>query len=427
MKKREYLYYPYSRCLDERQLKKAVLLFDKIVFLDSQPQFMRQALLYEEYPEYAEQTEQTYHFLEQNNVIKIINPKLLVDKFDLLITMNTSRDLRDRNFCSAAIKHSTEIWNMLYERLPPTFIERFYPGAGTFAEAISLQNLIRASGNSDILLNDSKTQYNFLYKRFSKLKEAQQWDLFDARYKYVIGGNPFVTLKTYQIPFLQASSLRINEALVICEEYGYIPFTDSPIHNKLLNIKLKNTLKVISSNIQIRENLEFDLPYELPKEHLALKIVDELLPNEALDTIEFAELLEYKSQNKVLLNRFHERISELSATITDNYYDENYYRNLQKVIDKEVIPEISDITCKLRKSYEENFGKILLQSAGAVVPTLTASIVGGLSFSNVLAACALAEMGYLTAIGAENIVNIISSLKNKRSNSYSYLLNLLDS
>ena len=65
MKNREYLYYPYSRCLDEKQLKKALLLFDKVVFLDSQPQFMRQALLYEEHPEYAEGIEQTYYFLEQ--------------------------------------------------------------------------------------------------------------------------------------------------------------------------------------------------------------------------------------------------------------------------------------------------------------------------------------------------------------------------
>ena len=92
-----------------------------------------------------------------------------------------------------------------------------------------------------------------------------------------------------------------------------------------------------------------------------------------------------------------------------------------------MIPEITDIKNKLRRSYEENFGKLLLQSAGVIVPTLSASIVGGLSFSSVLAACALAEMGYLTAIGADKIINIVSSLKDKHNNSYSYLLNLLDS
>ena len=427
MKKREYLYYPYSRCLDEKHLKKALLLFDKIVFLDSQPQFIRQALLYEEHPEYAERIEQTYFFLEQNDVIRIINPKSVVDKFDLLITTNTSQDLRDRSFCNAAIKHSTEVWDMLYERLPSTFIEFFYPGSGTFAEAVSLQNVIKASSNREFLLDNSKKTFDFFYGRFDNLTENEQWDLFDQRYKYVIGGNPFITLKSYNIPFLQASSLRINEALVVCEEYGYIPFTDSSIHNQLLNIKLKNTLQLIKSNMQIRENIEFDLPYELPKEHMALKIIDEVLPDEALDNIEFAELLEYKNNNKELFDRFYAHISELSASISDNCYDENYYRNLQRVIDKKVIPEITDIKNKLRRSYEENFGKLLLQSAGVIVPTLSASIVGGLSFSSVLAACALAEMGYLTAIGADKIINIVSSLKDKHNNSYSYLLNLLDS
>lgn len=423
MKERKYLYYPYSRCVDERHLKKALLLFDKIVFLDSQPQFMRQALLYEEHPEYAERIEQTYYFLEQNDFAEIIDPKSIVEKFDLMITMNTSQDLRDRNFCSAAIKHSTEVWDMLYERLPSTFVQRFYPGAGTFAEAVSLQNAIRALGDSNFLFNSN----TFWSRRFSGLSEDQQWQLFDDRYKYVIGGNPYIMLKTYQIPFLQASSLRINEALAVCEEYGYVPFTDSAIHNQLLNIKLKNARNLINSNIQIRETIKFDLEYELPKSHLAIKIIDELFPDEALDNIEYAELLEYKIQNKSLLDKFHERISELSAMISDNCYGENYYRSLQRVIDKEIIPEISDIKNKMRKSYEENFGKLMLQSAGVIVPTLSVSILGGLSFSSVLAACACAEMGYLTASGADKIVNIISALKDKNNNSYSYLLNLLDS
>ena len=90
------------------------------------------------------------------------------------------------------------------------------------------------------------------------------------------------------------------------------------------------------------------------------------------------------------------------------------------------MPEISDIKLKLRKSYEENFGKIALQSIGVLVPTLSASLVGGLSFTNVLATCALAEMGYLTAVGADKVINAILALKNKKNNSYAYLLNLRD-
>ena len=358
MKNNEYLYYPYSRCIDNTHLKKSLLLFDKVIFLDTQPQFMRNALMYQENKDYAEKIEETYNYLSDIDAIKIINPQPIINKYDLFITMNVTCDLRDTNYCDLAIKHSTDIWDILYDRLPPSFIEAFYPGAGTFWEAISIQNLLRAYSNLNLMSNTERSiiANNFMLGRFSNLTNSELWELFNKRYKYVIGGNPHIKLETYEVPFLQASSLRINEALLVCYENGYIPFTDSVIHSKLLNVKLENTLLKINTDKNIRDRIMPDLQYKLPKEHLSLKIIDELLPNECFQNLSFSELINYKSENIKLLDRFNSKIAEISACIERVGYDDDYIRNLQKIIDKEVVPEIKEIKDELEKSYEKNFG-----------------------------------------------------------------------
>lgn len=415
------LYYPYSRCVDELNLKKALLLFDELVFLDSQPQFARNAMMREEEKFNVDKVEELYLKLSENKAVKIINPQSIIKQYDLLITSNVTYDIRDDDYCKTAIDYSADVWDILFERLPPSFIEAFYPGAGTFSEAISLQNIIKSKGDTKKLPNWIKQFATF---RFPSGDEKQAWEIFKNRYKYVIGGNPHIRLKTYEIPFLQASSLRINEALLICATNEYIPFTDSRIHSDLLNLKLNNTISKIKSDSSFKKKVLPDIEYEIPKEQLSLKIVDELLPSDVLNKLTFSELLTYKSENIKLLERFRAKVSELTVSIENVGYDDKYYRNLQKLVDKEVIPEVTEIKDELIKSYEKSFGRIIVNSIVTMIPTLSVSVIGGLSFSGLLAACAAAEAGYLSTSCKDDLLEIVSANKNKKRNDYSYLLNL---
>jgi hypothetical protein len=415
------LYYPYSRCVDETNLKKALLLFDELVFLDSQPQFARNAMMREEEKFNADKVEELYLKLSESGAIKILNPQSVTKQFDLLITSNVTYDIRDDEYCKTAIDYSADVWDILYERLPPSFIEAFYPGAGTFSEAISLQNIIKSKGDTEKLPD---WIMKFAKFRFPNGNEAQAWEAFKNRYKYVIGGNPHVRLEAYEVPFLQASSLRINEALLMCATNEYIPYTDSKIHNNLLNLKLNNTISKIKSDKSFKKKVLPDIEYEIPKEQLSLKIIDELIPSDNLSKLTFSELLTYKSENIKLLERFRTKVSELSTSIESVGYDDKYYRNLQKLFDKEVKPEVTKIKDELVKSYEKSFGKIIVNSIVAIIPTLSVSIIGGLNFSSILAACAAAEAGYLTTSGKDSLLEIISAVRNNKRNDYSYLLNL---
>ena len=205
---------------------------------------------------------------------------------------------------------------------------------------------------------------------------------------------------------------------------GYIPVTDSQIHKNLLNLKLNRTLKVLKENKIIKNELIPDLQYELPKEQLAIALFDEIVPNEELSKRTISEIVEYKKENLKSYERLQIKLGELASEIDNVGYDDNYYREIKKIIDKDVKPELLSIRDELSNSYEKSFGRLTIRSAGVVIPALTLSIIGGLGFGGVLGACALAELGYLSTKGTNDLIDVITTFKGKKRNNYSYLLGI---
>ena len=416
----KYLYYPYSRCLNEVQLKKAVLAFDSIVFLDNQPIFMRNADITKNHTENEQLLAQAYYYLQNEGIVTIYNPTEIVKKKDLLITCNTTKDLKNREYCDLAIHYSTETWNYSATRIPKSFIEAFYPGTGTYYESRLLQQILACDGNRSTarLTFDGHWMNRFP----EELSLEELWSIFDERYKYVIGGNPIIHLAYYNLPFLQASSLRINEALLVCLEEGYIPFTDSTVHQQLLNKKVTAVYEELRTNNKIRELL--DIPYEIPKTMISLEVIEQILSDDEISQMEFLDIIEYKKDNKELFERYKNKINELAATINNIDNPIKLQRDIQRIIDKDVIPELNDIRRKLRLSYKSNIGKIVLQSSGVLVPTIAMLTTGGVGYSTILKACALAELGYLTSTGADRLIDLAKAKNESSTNDFQYILNL---
>ena len=437
----ECLYYPYSRCLDTNHLKKTLLLFDKLYFLDTEPNAVRYELIRKYQHGFSldelKQKEliSTYAYLQEKKLIEIIDPTNIIENYDALLTSNINSDLNSDDFCKTAICHSTNTWKIMSSRMPKSIRNSFYPGGMSFDEALLLQDVIRSWNNNSSISENSIRFYEWL-KRWGagnryldRIRDAAEdvekaEQIFMKEYSHVIGGNPCMKQEAYEVPFLQASSIRINEALIVCLERGLTPITDSRIHDKLLNIKVQNAFDKIENNVALFKEHDFDLPYAIPKKDLAVKIIDELLPDECLEKMSFADIVNYKLENRELFERFTIKISQLIAAIDETEFDSNYYRTIQRIIDKEVIPELESIKNDMRKSFEKDFGKIILQSAGIIMPVLYASIKGGLTVNQILAACALGELTYLSAAGAETLMDNISNIKNRKSNAFSYLLGL---
>ena len=416
------LYYPYSRSINLNTLKKAVLLFDEVDFVDSQPWFIRSELLDEVIPNVSSHIvsslRSNYLLLQKAGVAKIIDPAKTIREYDSLVTANVVNDLRSRQFCESAIRHDVTVWDVLTERIPKSFLRKFYPGVGTFSEAISLQGLIKENGQADKLPSSMR---EFAKLRWKGVDEKEAWRIFNrSNYEFVIGGNPHAKLEVYQIPFLQASSLRLNEALLLCAMTGNVPLTDSPVHDRLMRTKVGRSLKSLE-NPNLRKQLEIELPLRLPQHHLALEVLDNLISERDFDKRSISEILDYRSDNQAELRKFREKIGELAAEIDLITPGPEYYLRLRRIINSKVIPEISKMRDEVRASYEKTFGGILKQSAKVMVPSLIITVFAGLSFWQMIGICGAAEASMFSVKGLDDVIDLWNAHKGSQKSAFSYL------
>ncbi|MGB8099156.1 MAG: hypothetical protein WCF17_18500, partial [Terracidiphilus sp.] len=366
------VYYPYSRSLVSSTLKKAALLFDTLYLLDSEPWFVRTAINRTEQRGVSvgadiDQLESDYHLLRSEGFIRIFDAASIVREHDQLLTANVMSDISDDSFCRTAIANSVETWNILRDRIPPTLLEALSPGAGSFGEAISLQALINANNELDSIVDEHVRGFaRWRWGGYAEGSYPAIETFLKSHYRYVIGGNPHIELPSYEFPFLQASSLRINECLVAAALNDCIPYTDSTIHDSLLRLKVDHALEAIDTQPDLRRKLSIDLPIKFPRQSLAVQILDRLIPDDALRRRSVAELLTYRARNEKLLTRFHSYLEMLSVEVGDVAPGYEYDRRVQKVISSKVLPDLGRARDDLLASYEDAFGGIAISSGVGV-------------------------------------------------------------
>jgi hypothetical protein len=417
------LYYPYSRAISTTTLKKAVLLFDEIAFLDSQPWFVRRELLQDTEKPTDPGIEDEYNFLESENLVKIVNPESLIAKFDRLLTAAVINDIRDEELCKIGVNYSVAVWDVLRERIPPSFLDAFYPGAGTFSEAISLQAIVNAGGSIE---NISSEYRRFAEFRWKNRPVEELWPVFLDRYRWVVGGNPHIELEAYQIPFLQASSLRINEALLVAASDQFIPVTDSAVHDRMLRQKVERSIHSLIEDPELREKLQVQISCQLPYEHLMVAVLDRLIPDHELEKRTIKELVEYRRANGDKLQQMRLAVGSLAAELKEISPSPSYLSTVKNLVESKVISEITRAREEMVKEYEGAFGKLFLQCAQVTLPVLVATLFGGLSTWEIFGACALAESTFLATNGSQHVLDLWRANRVAGRNSYSYLTGLSD-
>jgi hypothetical protein len=414
------LYFPYSRPLDVSTLKKSVLIFDELAFLDHLPWFVRQAII-ETKGDAHESVTQALEYLVDEEFVKIVDPRPQLEKFDLLLTLNVASDMKDEEYLRTSIGDDVTVWNMLRDRLPSTFLEFFVPGVGRFSESISLQALINARGKIEAI--SDKSNREFAEFRWSGISSDKALAILADRFARVIGGNPHMELDSYMVPSLQASSLRLAEALLHCSESGRIPFTDSEIHKRLLAFKAARAGRMLQDS----DALPLDIPFEgnvsdVQLRNLEISLLDTLLPAQELERRTVKELLEYRRSHGEALERMRVSLAQVADSMQEELGSSP--TETEKLFRSKILPEIQKARDDFLEEYEKNLGYITAKSAMVVGSALTASLLGGLNTWQVLGACAAAEAAYLTAKGNELLVDNWRSIRRRKRSAYAYFTEL---
>lgn len=430
MKKIGCVYYPYSRPKKFSTLKKAALLFDKVSFLDGQPTFIRKEVAIIEANNHQEDQREVdivysaIEKLEEEGIAQTLDAAVVAESLGEYLTENVVYDVSDNEFCKMAMEEDVSTWRIQGSRLPKGFVGAFYPGAGRFSEAISLQSLIKSKGNLD---NVNESIKSFAEFRWKNLPKDRHIEVFLSSFRYVIGGNPHakhIELEAYQVPHLQAASLRINEALLVSAAQGLVPFTDSTHHDRLLRRKVARTLGDASTDGTLKKVIDGLESQKDLEAHLTLFLVDKVVSPERLAEMSIDEILRYRNKFEKARSRLRERVEEIAYSLREHVYSEKLPDQLDRIINEKVHPVLLSAREEMQSNFEEAVGKVSAHTIAAMLSFLAATHFNGMDAWQILAAGAAAGGALISTKGVDDLLELWKSNRKVQRHGFSYLTSL---
>ncbi len=202
----------------------------------------------------------------------------------------------------------------------------------------------------------------------------------------VVKGGGFVTRppayqKDFAIPSICAE--RLNSTLFFAEREKLFPVSTGQMYIDLLNVKLKR----IAENEKVQSGLAANATRKLHKvSMLSWEVVTESVPYESINRKTPKDILLYKSACAELKDRFHSHLLSLEASINSEPWEKPFANELDRLVKKELLPEIQRVKDQKSVIWEKLFGESLKSIASWKVlpPLLGLHLVPGLSSGEIL-------------------------------------------
>jgi len=430
------LYFPYSRCIDENTIKRAILMFDELIFIDPTYPDERNSLLSDGYGnppftvEYWKKVRDSYGMLIEEGIVKLHDPGPAIRSHEDLLGAAFKADLDDSEIWRICTKPGLpNTWSMLRSKVPaPAFDflnpqapfrigygtraarEFFYPASGPEREA--------PEAARDLFIeSDEEPEPGWLQYLFHDEKAERLEQTLDPDRRREILEDPEDKGYVCMFPFTHGSVLAVNTALLVADLEGLIPFTDSQLHHDLLNARFRRVRGHAESLSD-----EVGLPSLHPEKlrRITMTLLDALVPTECLEKISILEAVQYRQEAREAYGRFRTHIARMASEITSEVWDEGFEKELKQVVQGSILPEARKAKQMAVEIYEGLFGRLAKHVTTALTPTLVASIFSGISWQGMLL------VGSAAVLGAALPDLAAASLKKRayRRNSLAYLLEI---
>lgn len=208
-------------------------------------------------------------------------------------------------------------------------------------------------------------------------------------------------------------SAKINLALEVSSVNGFLPFADATPYGALLASKYERAVVVAHKKqptIQLTD--------------LSFAIFDELVPLHVLKNLTFGDIVRYRKESSRAREAFLEHLGTLQAKQGSLNPDENYQAAISKIVKTEIVPAAKTFKNKMDGIRDTLFGNLAKGVAGGVGTTSMGSVglslFGALSWPHLLALAGPAAA--YTAKAA--IDNIVAKRATARECAISYVLKL---
>lgn len=239
----EALYYPYSRWLDDVALKRAVLVYDRLLFVDPVDQATRNDLYLREgnaagadpgLPQRWREAADNYTLLHSLGIVDTVDRTVLDDGlFDAVVGASLHVDFEVNRL--RPMFSGRRRWQMLESRLSPSV--------------------------------------------YAYVRPSSRRDWF---------GQPIV-----DVPHAVAASITLTTALIVAHELGVSPITDQPSHDELLRQRLR---RAALETRALPGVLRDDRPYT--RRRVEMRLLGMMAPASTLRRVSMQDIVDYRDAHR---------------------------------------------------------------------------------------------------------------------------------
>jgi hypothetical protein len=205
-------------------------------------------------------------------------------------------------------------------------------------------------------------------------------------------------------------SAMVNFALNASQHEGVTPLADSVVYQKLLGAKY---VRAASAANALGKSAAVHLT------DLSFAILDELVPAERLEQLSFVDVVKYRKESEGAREAFLEHLATLHAK-QSGITDRDYARALARIVNTEIVHEARKFKNAMDGAYSKLFGNLAKTALGYLGSGAAIQIFGDLSWTSLLHLAGLAG----AAIGAAAIDAKQAVSSARHDCAISYLLGL---
>jgi hypothetical protein len=424
------VYYPYTRCLDEETLKRALVLYDRLIFVDPQsPQVRANLYSVSNHNSYMpagaaeslaaswERVAQDYALLEAEGVVEFVAPEPVLEpaENDVLITGAMQADMTDE-VVAELLGTSQPLWSMLHSRVPrsawPFLHHQYTPRVLEAAKHPAPAPM--PDGFAHALVAVGRPDQHFSMPSPAALAPspvldtALPWtDELSDDYAVVV-------------PFTVGSSLAVSTAISVALTSGAVPFTDSEPHFRMLSRRFARAAQAQGAD-QLPGLAPATTAVDAHRQSLVeRRLVDAVLSAEDLAALSLEDVLAYRAATQEQRAEFRTWLRAFTRDIAGEPWSPSVDREIERALAR-AQAELDAHAEEMRATYRGIFRRAAIGVAVAGAPQVLNLIVPGVPL---LWAFAFGAGGF-SGLLAEPIKEVLDgALAGKERNGLSYLMEL---
>jgi hypothetical protein len=206
-------------------------------------------------------------------------------------------------------------------------------------------------------------------------------------------------------------SVKMNFALSHGTRAGFTPLADASPYASLLGAKYVRAMTSVAASFP---------GHEIPITDLSLGILDELVPADKLERLTFGDVIKYRKESESARDAFLEHLMVLQAKIGQIPQDGDYGKAIEKIITTEIRPAATRFRSQLDSIYEKLMGKIVGGAVTWIGSSAALQVLGGMTWERLL----LTSMAASAYVASQAIDALADARSASRESAISYFLDL---